>query len=114
MNSQRFETNKNFLCLLAKSNLKLALINNADKEQIYSICECILNVCYGNIKLSPEDFNSLKPFKRTFNRILDRKNKLLVKKKIILQKGGFLQFLIPAVISGLASIISAVISKNNA
>jgi hypothetical protein len=33
------------------------------------------------------------------------------KKKLIIQKGGFLQILIPAIISGLASIISSVISK---
>ena len=33
------------------------------------------------------------------------------KKHILIQKGGFLQFVIPAVISGLATIISSVISK---
>jgi len=39
------------------------------------------------------------------------KSKLRNKKEILIQKGGFLQFLIPAVISGITSIISSYISN---
>ena len=100
--------------LLSKSKRKFRnlLILHSNKDQIYSICECLLNVCNGNIKLNTDIHQKLKKYKNTFNKVLDRKTTLQNKKKILIQRGGFIQFLIPAVITGLANIISAAISKN--
>jgi hypothetical protein len=91
--------------------MKKGIIMNADKELIYTICECILNLLNGNINISTEQYNQLKSYKHLFRKILDRKSKLKTKKKLIIQKGGFLEILLPAVISGLASIISSAISS---
>jgi uncharacterized protein YutE (UPF0331/DUF86 family) len=93
--------------------LRQALINNIHKESIYSICECVKNVMNGNVKLDDKTFQILKPYKLTFKKLLNRQNDLNSKRKILVQKGGFLQFLIPAVISGIASIASAFISNKN-
>jgi hypothetical protein len=113
MSSDRLNKHKNLL--LGLSDCKIAvrngIINNSDKDFIKAICECILNVMNGNVKLNTETHRLLKPFKLTFKKLLNRKNDIERKKHIIIQKGGFLQFLIPAVISGIASIASALISN---
>ena len=113
MSSDRLNKHKNLL--LGLSDCKIAvrngIINNSDKDFIKAICECILNVMNGNVKLNTETHRLLKPFKLTFKKLLNRKNDIERKKHIIIQKGGFLQFLIPAVISGIASIATALISN---
>lgn len=108
----RFDENKHMLIALSKCKTKLrnSIISNADKETIFSICECILNVMNGNIKLSEDDYKKLKPYRHTFKRLLNKSN-LKTKKKILIQKGGFLQFLLPAAITAIGSIISAIIKK---
>ena len=67
----RFSKNKNYLCLLSncKNKLRKAIVTNSTREQIYSICECILNVCNGNIKISKEEFLKLKKYKKDFQSI---------------------------------------------
>ena len=68
-----------------------------------------------NIKLGDDEFNNLKPFAKYCRKLLNKKINIKEKKKILIkkgiQRGGFLQFIIPAVISGIASIISSVISR---
>ena len=109
----RFKNNIKLLELLAcsKSKLRNSIINGGSKELIYSVCDCILNVMNKNIKLKSKTFKELKPYKNTFKKLL-KKSKLKDKKKLIIQKGGFLQYLIPAVISGISSIISTIIERN--
>ena len=115
MNSKvnRVSKNKNYLCLLSncKNKLRKAIVSNSNRDQIYSVCECILNVSNGNIKLKKEDFNKLRKYRKFFKKLLIRKGSLQEKKKLLIQRGGFLQFLIPAVISGISSIVAAAISK---
>jgi hypothetical protein len=93
-----------------KANQK-DLLNRAKGPFINKICECILNIIEGRVKISNKDFEKLKPYKNLFRKLVKKNTKLKEKKKLIIQKGGFLQILIPAIISGLASIISSVISK---
>lgn len=111
----RFENNKEYLLLLSKCKKKFRnhLILHSDKDQIYSICECLLNIAKGNISIDKNSFEKLKPFKKTFKKVLDKKINLKDKKKLLIQKGGFLSVLIPALISGISSIISASISKQS-
>ena len=115
MNSKlnRFSKNKNYLCLLAncKNKLRNAIVSSSSRDQIYSVCECVLNISNGNVKLNKEEFAKLKKYRKYFKKLLARKVGLKEKKKILIQSGGFLQFLIPAVISGLSSIAAAAISK---
>jgi len=92
--------------------MRKGIIMNADKELIYTLCECILNLLNGNINISDEKFNQLKSYKHSFRKILDKKLNLKSKKKLIIQKGGFLEILLPAVISGLSAIISSAISSS--
>ena len=109
----RLSKNKNYLCLLSncKNKLRKVIVSNSNKDQIYSVCECILNVSSGNVKLNDEDFTKLKKYKKIFRKLLNKSSGLREKKKLLVQHGGFLQFLIPAVISGISSIVAAAISK---
>ena len=114
MKNQRLAKNKHFLCLLSdcKKIQRRAILSNASRDQIYSICECILNVCNGNLPLDSANFKKLRPFRSHFRTILDKRVSLRKRKQTLVQHGGFLQFLIPAVISGLAQIISTAINSN--
>ena len=95
-----------------KANQK-DVISKANGPLINKICECILNIINGNIKISTQDFEKLKPYKGLFRKLLQKKTKISEKKRLIIQKGGFLQILIPAIISGLATIISSAINSSN-
>ena len=106
----RIKNNKDFLNLLCKSNKKkfrIFLIQNASKEQIYSICEIVLNILNGNLKVS--DKNKLSKKRKLLRKIIQKSS--LKKKRYLIQKGGFLEILIPSIVSGLASIISNIISE---
>ena len=105
----RIKNNKDFLNLLCKSKKKFRkfLIQNASKEQIYSICEIVLNILNGNLKVS--DKNKLSKKRKLLRKIIQKSS--LKKKRYLIQKGGFLEILIPSIVSGLASIISNIISE---
>lgn len=110
----RFTSNKEFLILLSNCHKKLrnSIITHSKKEQILAIAECVLNVLNGNIQIDSDTFQKLKPFNKTFKKLLNRKTGIKAKKRLIIQKGGFLQFLIPAIVSGIATIVSSVISNH--
>ena len=93
-----------------KSKYRKSILTIADKPLIKAICECVYNVLLGNINLTDTNKQKLKKHKHILRKLID-KSSLKEKKKILIQKGGFLQFIIPAVITGLASIISSAISK---
>ena len=103
---------------IIKKSTKKSLIKRMGKETINNIAELILNILNGNIHVSEETKNKLRPFAKTCRKFLDKKTNLKTKKNIlinkgIIQKGGFLQFLIPAIITGITSIITSIINNNN-
>lgn len=107
----KVKLNQEFLNLLCKSKPKLqkSLINNASKVQIDSICEIILNILNGNLKVSENEFKRLN-LKKSLLRTLIKRGPLK-KKKFLIQRGGFLQVLIPSIIAGLATVVSSIIEK---
>lgn len=92
-----------------KEKHRKILTKYLDEQEINAICECILNVLYGNIKISASNKKKLAKYKKIFKKLL-KSNKKGEKKQIIVQHGGFLNILIPALISGISSIISATIA----
>jgi hypothetical protein len=95
-----------------KRSIRLAIIKKADKALINTICECCFNLLEGNIDLTEEQHKNLLKYKNTLRKLVLKSN-LKEKKKIISQQGGFLQFLIPAVVTGISTIISSLIDKKN-
>lgn len=96
----------------SKTRYRNAILKKADKSLIQAICEIVHNVLKGNINISTQDRENLKKYRKTLHRLLEKSN-LKSKKKIIIQRGGFLQFLIPAIVTGIADIVSSFISSTN-
>lgn len=92
--------------------MRKAILHKADKKLIQAICESILNMLSGNLHINTTDFEKLKKYKHIFRKLIKKSN-LRNKKKILIQHGGFLKYLIPAVITGISSIVSSLISKDN-
>jgi hypothetical protein len=105
---RNFDSLKILSCCPKK--MRNSIIRSAPKDLIDSICECILNLLNGNVVLKDIDKQKLDKHKSSLRKLLKRIS-LKEKKKVLIQKGGFLQILLPSIITGLASIISSVISK---
>ena len=86
-----------------------SLIKQGSKEFIAAICECIDNLLAGKISISPVQHEKLSKFKRVLRQLV-KKDSLGAKKKLLEQHGGFLEYLIPAAVTAIGSLISNAIS----
>ncbi|GBL70998.1 hypothetical protein AVEN_70372-1 [Araneus ventricosus] len=80
------------------------ILKSINEEGIKAICECCLNVLHGNISLTEKQKGSLSKHKRTLRTVAERKVALSKKRKLLLQKGGFLNILIPTALSVLSGL----------
>lgn len=84
-----------------------ALLQTADSKLIRHICECALNVLIGNVPLQKSHKSRLRRHAKTLRKLAEPCVSLSKKKKIIVQRGGFLPALLAPIIGTLlASIIS--------
>ena len=89
-----------------KPTLRKAILSNGDEELICSICECILNVLNGNVKLEPDVLKKLSRYKKFFRQIAHENDTFNNKKKILVQNGGaWMPFLIPPLIEVVRNIL---------
>ena len=90
------------------------MIDESFKEtkKINILLNCIVNVLEKNIPFPKDQLYKLTKYKSILRRLANKDESIEEKKAVIEQKGGFLQFLIPAVISGITSIVSTLISNN--
>jgi len=89
----------------ARPKLRRAIIANSDKELLNSISECALKVLRGNVKLSVSKKRKLRKFKRQIRTVVDKRVPLAPKKKLIIQRGGFIVPLLTAELPTLATLI---------
>ena len=80
------------------------LIRKLPNSCIKSVCECVLNVLQGRIRLSKQQKAKLSRHKHTLRKVIYKKTSLASKRRLIIQKGGFLQYLIPAALSTLSTL----------
>lgn len=108
----KLKRNYDSLKLLSSCPKKLrnSIIKSGSKDLIDTICECVFNLLNGNIDLPPIEIQKFEKQKSSLRKLL-KNTSLKEKKKVLVQKGGFLQILLPAIITGLANIISSAISK---
>lgn len=88
--------------------MRKALIKASSPEVIKTLCEISLNTLNGNNKITKFCKSKLKKYKRELRDLACSKIKLSRKRKILVQKGGFLPILIGSVLSGL---IGQIINK---
>jgi hypothetical protein len=88
------------------------IIQKADKRLVKAICEIVYNLLNKNLQISQSEKHKLLKYRKSLIKLCDR-NSLVTKKKILIQQGGFLQLILPALIGGLAQIISSAISNHS-
>jgi len=94
---------------LTKENRKKILSQLGGEDVVYNaLREIAHNTIKGNIKLNNIQKSKLKPYSRTLKELCSTKSCKNKRKKLVVQSGGFLPILIPAV----ASIISSLVARN--
>jgi hypothetical protein len=81
------------------------------KDFIECLCECIKNLLKGNVPLKQKQLQCLRRHRHSLRKLALKKTSLSSRKRI-LQSGGFLQFLIGPLISGISQLLSSAISQN--
>jgi len=89
----------------AEPKLRKAIISNCNKELVNSISECILNVLNENVKLAGCNTHKLRKHRVTLRKVADKRVPLSTKKRLIIQRGGFLLPLLSAILPAIASLI---------
>lgn len=110
--SNRVLKNINFLKYLCTCNPKQrkASITLADPDAILALVECCINVLCGNVKLTDGQKKRLRKHRTVLRRIC-RKIPISKRKHILVQKGGFLPFLLAPLLSLVSSVAGAAISR---
>ena len=81
------------------------LIQCGDRDLINCVSDCCVNVLKGWVSLSPQLKSNLSRHKKL--RTLARRKTSLRKKKEVIQKGGFLGLILPAVAGVLGGLLSS-------
>jgi hypothetical protein len=93
---------------IKNSRLRKAVLHDISVNECYFIAirEMLLNALRGNVRLSPAHKSKLRRHKKAINTFTTPKAKYSKKKKanLVKQSGGFLPFLIPAVIGTLLAL----------
>ena len=109
--TRRILRNKTFLEDVGRSNAirRKKLIRKATKDNIDALSEVALNTLLGNVPLSPQHKQKLRRHRFSI-RNLAKKISLKKKKEFLVQKGGFVPFLVAPALSILAGLAANALS----
>jgi len=108
----RLKSQLHFLHVLkeAKLQARRALLTSTDDDLMKAILECAINTLNGNHKLTKEDKGKLSKYKNRLRALVKAKISFKSKRKLLVQKSGFLVPLLTSILSG---VIGSLISGNN-
>jgi hypothetical protein len=86
-------------------------IEQANPDEIRALTEIALNIINGNFELTPETVEKLKKHKEHIRNLAKRTLSHKKKKLFLVQKGGFLPFLITPVLSALGALAGRAIGN---
>lgn len=95
------------LCYLKKKQ-RASFLRDADNNLIKCIQECIFNTLRGNVPLDSKEKKRLIGHRAILRRIASKQGNLKDKKKLLVQRGGFLPYLIVPILSAVLSRIIGV------
>ena len=100
---KRLRAQKHTLHLLKNSSSKLRnqIIAHGNNDLIKSLCEITHNTLNGNNKLNKKCLGKLHCYKTAMRKINEPKRSLSSKRKVLIQKGGFLPIILGALLSGI-------------
>jgi len=90
------------LCHLNK-NQRAVFLQTADEKFICCSRECVFNTLKGNVPLERREENRLSKYKTALRRIAAKRGNWKNKRKLLLQRGGFLPYIIRPILSILLS-----------
>ena len=93
-----------------KKSTRNHIIKASKGPFIKKICECVLNVLNGKVKVNNEQLKKLKPYRNLFRKLLKKRLPIEKKKDLIIQKGGFLSTLLPIILGAIPELISKAIT----
>lgn len=101
-NLKLLKENKHILYVLKKAKPKLrnAILKHVDDIVIKTLNEILFNIMNKNHKINKSVFEKIKPYKNTIRKVCSPKTSVSVKRKHLIQKGGFLPVIISSLLSG--------------
>ncbi|KXJ26961.1 hypothetical protein AC249_AIPGENE9928 [Exaiptasia diaphana] len=72
---------------MCNTKQRRALLQAADNKLLKAICECVLNVLRGTVKLNPSQKGKLRRHKESLRQLADKRVPLSKKKNVLVQKG---------------------------
>lgn len=102
--------NQHILYTLKEANPKLrkVMLQNVKNDTIKALSEICHNTIKGNVEIGCKQKKCLKRYKTSLRSLARRSLPLTVKRKILIQKGGFLPTLLTVILS---SVIGAYLKK---
>lgn len=102
-NLKLLKENKHILYVLEKAKPKLrnVLLKHVDDIVIKTLNEIIFNIMNKNHKISKRVYEKIKPYKNAIRKVCSPKTSMRLKRKHLIQKGGFLPIIISSVLSGI-------------
>jgi len=91
---------------------RIRLLKEADAEVVKAIAECVYNVLFGDVDLTPEEFSKLKREKQFMRDLVKKKKSVKKKKELLIQKGGALPLLLGPALALAAGLLGEAIGKN--
>ena len=88
------------VCHLNK-NQRATFLRAADEKFIRCIRECVLNTLNGNVPLERYEKDRLVKYKTTLRRVVAKRGGWKSKRKLLIQRGGFLPYIIGPILSAL-------------
>lgn len=74
----------------ASPKLRKVMLKNVPPEIIKTLAECAYNILHGNVPICDKSHRRLKKYKNTLRRFSQPHSSITSKRRIILQKGGWL------------------------
>ena len=107
----RLKSQLHFLHVLrdAKPQTRRALLASASVDLIKAIVECAINTLNGNHKLTTDEKIKLQKYKNRLRALVNPKISFKCKRKLLIQKGGFIVPLLTTVLSG---VLGALFNNN--
>jgi hypothetical protein len=88
----------------SSANQRKKYLSEASNNEILAICDCVHNVCNGNVEISKEKINKLYPFRFAMRKLTSPVS-TSTKRDILIQTGGFLPQLAGVILPTILSLL---------
>jgi hypothetical protein len=85
-------------------------LKNCEGSFIDCLCECVKHLLKGRVPLKQKQLKSLRRYKRLLRKVASKKTPQGERRRI-LQTGGFVGEVLPALLGGLSSILGPVVGR---